>query len=233
MVPEPVHQAHSLPLAACRLTVPRRAKLKRLTSDDRERILKSRALPDDFDMTQTLQSTYTDFPPSASGQFPSPGSYYQAKHSAPATPAFTGNLRPYSDEYTLSPLSPSSMWDSYFSPHLNTTPKDSMPAPGHMPEPAYITSNCYPSLSRSVWNGPPLPLRFGDNVGQARTTSLASSSHSNEPIASDPLHHAATPLRIELPKSNDQDFNGTTSSANFLHDNKVDDVNCEKSGERN
>ncbi|KAF2145115.1 uncharacterized protein K452DRAFT_265751 [Aplosporella prunicola CBS 121167] len=36
----------------------RRAKLKRLTSDDRERVMKSRALPDDFDMTQALHSPF-------------------------------------------------------------------------------------------------------------------------------------------------------------------------------
>jgi hypothetical protein len=36
----------------------RRAKLKRLTSDDRERMMRSRALPDDFDMTQALHSPF-------------------------------------------------------------------------------------------------------------------------------------------------------------------------------
>lgn len=36
----------------------RRAKLKRLTSDDRERMMRSRALPDDFDMAQALHSPF-------------------------------------------------------------------------------------------------------------------------------------------------------------------------------
>ncbi|KAI9846788.1 MAG: hypothetical protein M1837_003637 [Sclerophora amabilis] len=36
----------------------RRAKLKRLTTDDRERMMRSRALPEDFDMTQALHSPY-------------------------------------------------------------------------------------------------------------------------------------------------------------------------------
>ncbi|KAF2115992.1 hypothetical protein BDV96DRAFT_599523 [Lophiotrema nucula] len=36
----------------------RRAKLKRLTSDDRERMMRSRALPEDFDMTQALHSPF-------------------------------------------------------------------------------------------------------------------------------------------------------------------------------
>lgn len=39
-------------------TPSRRAKLKRLTSDDRERMMRSRALPDDFDMTQALHSPF-------------------------------------------------------------------------------------------------------------------------------------------------------------------------------
>ncbi|KAJ9621288.1 hypothetical protein H2203_007340 [Taxawa tesnikishii (nom. ined.)] len=36
----------------------RRAKLKRLTTEDRERMMKSRQLPDDFDMSHTLHSGY-------------------------------------------------------------------------------------------------------------------------------------------------------------------------------
>lgn len=36
----------------------RRAKLKRLTTNDRERMLKSRALPDDFDTTQVLRTPF-------------------------------------------------------------------------------------------------------------------------------------------------------------------------------
>ncbi|KAI7117659.1 hypothetical protein KC352_g33750, partial [Hortaea werneckii] len=36
----------------------RRAKLKRLTTDDRERMMRSRALPADFDMTQALHSPF-------------------------------------------------------------------------------------------------------------------------------------------------------------------------------
>ena len=38
----------------------RRAKLKRLTTDDQERMMRSRALPEDFDFAQTLQPTLRD-----------------------------------------------------------------------------------------------------------------------------------------------------------------------------
>ncbi|KAL4888571.1 hypothetical protein BDV59DRAFT_206046 [Aspergillus ambiguus] len=43
----------------------RRAKLKRLTSNDRERMLKSRALPDDFDTTQVLRTPFDGKAPDA------------------------------------------------------------------------------------------------------------------------------------------------------------------------
>ncbi|EAU37689.1 predicted protein [Aspergillus terreus NIH2624] len=43
----------------------RRAKLKRLTSNDRERMLKSRALPDDFDTTQVLRTPFDGKGPEA------------------------------------------------------------------------------------------------------------------------------------------------------------------------
>ena len=46
------------------MTVQRRAKLKRLTNDDRERMMRSRALPEDFNFTQSLQSTYEEPTPS-------------------------------------------------------------------------------------------------------------------------------------------------------------------------
>src|SRR5208282_1675519 len=40
------------------LTENRRAKIKRLTADDRDRMLKMRAVPDDFDNVQALHSPY-------------------------------------------------------------------------------------------------------------------------------------------------------------------------------
>ncbi|KAK3071048.1 hypothetical protein LTR53_009358 [Teratosphaeriaceae sp. CCFEE 6253] len=54
----------------------RRAKLKRLTTDDRERMLRSRALPADFDMTQALHAPFGAQPPPTVGTpMPSPGAY--------------------------------------------------------------------------------------------------------------------------------------------------------------
>lgn len=53
----------------------RRAKLKRLTTDDRERMMRSRALPADFDMTQALHSPFGAGPPNMGTPMPSPGAY--------------------------------------------------------------------------------------------------------------------------------------------------------------
>ncbi|KAL3475307.1 hypothetical protein BJX99DRAFT_230027 [Aspergillus californicus] len=69
----------------------RRAKLKRLTSNDRERMLKSRALPDDFDTTQVLRTPFG------------------SKSSSEAPGLLTEGLpRLNDDEYVISPLSSAS-----------------------------------------------------------------------------------------------------------------------------
>ncbi|KAL4915192.1 hypothetical protein BDW62DRAFT_131608 [Aspergillus aurantiobrunneus] len=69
----------------------RRAKLKRLTSNDRERMLKSRALPDDFDTTQVLRTPFG------------------SKGSSEAPGILTEGLpRLNDDDYVISPLSSAS-----------------------------------------------------------------------------------------------------------------------------
>jgi hypothetical protein len=85
------------------LTHSRRAKLKRLTSDDRERMMRSRALPDDFDMASALHSPFGNSH-GLGTPLASPGSY---------TPSFPeGNMmRPLSiDTFRRGPL------DSHISP---------------------------------------------------------------------------------------------------------------------
>lgn len=55
----------------------RRAKLKRLSTDDRHRMMSSRALPDNFDMTQALHSPFGAPTPNMGTPVPSPGGYSQ------------------------------------------------------------------------------------------------------------------------------------------------------------
>ncbi|CAN9080695.1 unnamed protein product [Alternaria alternata] len=81
----------------------RRAKLKRLTSDDRERMMRSRALPDDFDMASALHSPFGNSH-GLGTPLASPGSY---------NPSFSENnmMRPLSiDTFRRGPL------DSHMSP---------------------------------------------------------------------------------------------------------------------
>ncbi|KAF2133428.1 homeobox-domain-containing protein [Dothidotthia symphoricarpi CBS 119687] len=81
----------------------RRAKLKRLTSDDRERMMRSRALPEDFDMAQALHAPFGN----------SHGMGTSLVSPAPYSPSFSENnmMRPLSiDTFRRGPL------DSHMSP---------------------------------------------------------------------------------------------------------------------
>ncbi|KAK1141391.1 hypothetical protein N8T08_009063 [Aspergillus melleus] len=75
----------------------RRAKLKRLTSNDRERMLKSRALPDDFDTTQVLRTPF------------------DGKTSETPMLLTDGLQRMNEDDYVISPLSSASTTGNGFS----------------------------------------------------------------------------------------------------------------------
>ncbi|RYC63452.1 hypothetical protein CHU98_g2738 [Xylaria longipes] len=57
LVPESVRTVER-PAIIMVLTVYRRAKIKRMTADDRDRMIKMRAVPDDFDNVQALHSPY-------------------------------------------------------------------------------------------------------------------------------------------------------------------------------
>jgi hypothetical protein len=109
----------------------RRAKLKRLTSNDRERVLKSRALPDDFDTTQVLRSPF-DGKPATEAPFASPGNYV-ASNSDPRSLRMLltdGLQRPSDDDYVISPLSSASTNGGPFS----ATPREesgSLSQPGN------------------------------------------------------------------------------------------------------
>ena len=92
----------------------RRAKMKRLTADDQERMLKSRALPEDFDMSQALHSPY-------GGQaimgtpLASPVSYAPPYTEAPyVRPLMMDSIRRQSEDDSTSPLSLHSTYSSNF-----------------------------------------------------------------------------------------------------------------------
>ncbi|KAN0086540.1 hypothetical protein V8E54_000228 [Elaphomyces granulatus] len=106
----------------------RRAKLKRLTSRDRERMLKSRALPDDFDMARVLHQPYAH----RSG----PGMHLQSPRSHPASYSdsnvlkplgFSGIKRENEEEYTISPASTTS-YGNYTPSPTSCAPSENMSA---------------------------------------------------------------------------------------------------------
>ncbi|KAK9648229.1 hypothetical protein V6Z96_006284 [Aspergillus fumigatus] len=93
----------------------RRAKLKRLTSNDRERMLKSRALPDDFDTTQVLRTPF-DNKPLSETPVASPRNYMASTTDSNSLKMLLtdGLQRVNDDEYVVSPLSSSSTTGNCF-----------------------------------------------------------------------------------------------------------------------
>lgn len=90
---------------------PRRAKLKRLTTDDRERMMRSRALPADFDMTQALHAPFgaTTAQPGVGTPMPSPNGFASLGQTSGLRPLTLDTLRrvpdyePYAQQQYASP----------------------------------------------------------------------------------------------------------------------------------
>ncbi|CEJ55311.1 hypothetical protein PMG11_01575 [Penicillium brasilianum] len=108
----------------------RRAKLKRLTTNDRERMLKSRALPDDFDTTKVLR---TPFESKSTGPTPvaSPHAYGAPNPDFASLRALRTDCfqRQNEDDYLVSPLSSASTAGTYLS---SAGRSDGLPSSGMM-----------------------------------------------------------------------------------------------------
>ncbi|CCX33218.1 Similar to Homeobox protein ANF-1; acc. no. P79775 [Pyronema omphalodes CBS 100304] len=106
----------------------RRAKLKRMSSDDRERMMKSRALPEEFPILQTLQ-----YPRGVLGTpIPSPTDYHIRRHDvgvglgngssvnvSPTTPSYGFSLAGQnSNSEMLSPVSTSADRNGYMTGYM-------------------------------------------------------------------------------------------------------------------
>ncbi|KAJ4378073.1 hypothetical protein N0V83_000904 [Neocucurbitaria cava] len=167
----------------------RRAKLKRLTSDDRERMMRSRALPDDFDMAQALHSPFGNSH-GLGTPLASPGSYTPSfpegnmmrplsidtlrrgpldSHMSPTgiSPAFGGFTftPPQSAADTLSPVSPheGSPFGFHSAP-LDTSPRTSNPFSMSVSNPpAYAAQHSIPRLTLHA-----------DRIARSRAESLQS-----------------------------------------------------------
>jgi len=150
----------------------RRAKLKRLTSDDRERMMRSRALPDDFDMAQALHAPFGNShglgtplaSPAGFGQgFPESGMMRPLSidtlrratldsHMSPTgiSPAFGGFAftPPQSATDTLSPVSAHDSPFGYPSASIDSSPRTSNPFSIPVSTPtSYSSQHSIPRLS--------------------------------------------------------------------------------------
>ncbi|KAF2788971.1 hypothetical protein K505DRAFT_254353 [Melanomma pulvis-pyrius CBS 109.77] len=191
----------------------RRAKLKRLTSDDRERMMRSRALPEDFDMTQALHSPFG----STHGlgtPLSSPGSY---------TPGFPeGNM--------MRPLSIDTLRRGPMDSHIS--PTGISPAFGGFtftpPQSATDTLSPVSAHEGSPFGFPSAPLdgspRTSNPFSMSMSTSPAYAAHHSIPrlslhadrVARSRAESLSSPLRSSMSytNGNDHNLNGSNDSGN-------------------
>ncbi|KAJ6140521.1 hypothetical protein N7470_010317 [Penicillium chermesinum] len=148
-----------------------RAKLKRLTTNDRERMLKSRALPDDFDTSKVLRTPFEGKPGQTSltspHDFNSPNTTYSG---------FRGirhdGFRPSDDEYLVSPLSSG--------PYMSSAGQDERQRP--------IRSDYNITRSSSISDTSPQPNTF--HAGYPIPGRLGPSSGPGLPYGRSPIDYA-------------------------------------------
>ncbi|TGO26862.1 hypothetical protein BPAE_0052g00530 [Botrytis paeoniae] len=203
----------------------RRAKIKRLTADDRERMMKMRAVPDDFDNVQALHSPYgavhgigtpmqspVDFVPNYADHMIRPlmvdtmRRHEQDDHMSPAgmSPGY-GHVgyTPGSSIGTpdvLSPLSINSS-DRYFSSHLSS-PMSSGPRssnPFDRPPPGYQAVSH--SQQRHHGGRPLQPLQLRETMSRSRSESLQSPLRSSMSWKGETLDYANYPTGQPSPQS--------------------------------
>ena len=197
MVPEQVCWAPGSSHHATNSATSRRAKIKRLTADDRDRVVKMRAVPDDFDNIQALHSPYGAVhgigPPLASPAEFGGQSYAEHmmrplmvdarrsdadEHISPTglTPSFGGiGFNPsgtMSSPDLISPLSPSSNdrygYGSHLSTPLSASSRPSNPYAGRQ-------SSMDVAMQMNRQGGRPLqPLHMRDPMVRSRSGSLQS-----------------------------------------------------------
>jgi hypothetical protein len=181
-------------IVALLLIGPRRAKIKRLTADDRDRMMKMRAVPDDFDNVQALHSPYgavqgigtpmqspVDFTPQFADHLIRPlmvDTMRRTEHEDHISP--TGLSLAFgqvgfhhggamSSPDTLSPLSLNSA-DRYYSSHLS-----SPLSAGSRGTSLFDRHNSFSGISHVGQQSRPLqPLQLRETMSRSRSESLQS-----------------------------------------------------------
>ncbi|KAK3945093.1 homeobox-leucine zipper protein HDG5 [Diplogelasinospora grovesii] len=173
----------------------RRAKIKRLTADDRDRMIKMRAVPDDFDNVQALHSPYgavhglgtpitspVDFGASSYALMVDVGRRDGDDHLSPTglSPAFGSiGFNPSATLSTpdiLSPISPSSNdrygYSSHLSPSLSGGPRTSNP---FARQPSSLDTGMQMHNHHSRQGIRPLqPLQLRETMNRSRSDTLQS-----------------------------------------------------------
>ncbi|MCJ1271693.1 hypothetical protein MMC22_011598 [Lobaria immixta] len=183
----------------------RRAKLKRLTSDDRDRVMKSRALPKDFDTKQTLHSAlgrplgYASIPPSVysptSIEDDDAHSYggfeCENEDNRTAPPSAT---RPAFSDYQMSPISFSG---SETAPPLISGSTTVQFANPRLTNP-FSRSQSFPTIPQAPPHSP--QLQIAAQASRRRAESLASPLGFDLP-ASEPARARGSPQTSETDRT--------------------------------
>lgn len=197
----------------------RRAKLKRLTSDDRERVLKSRALPEDFDMAHALHSPYGGNHGMGT-PLASPASYLPSYHEGVVMrPLMMEGLRRQSeDEITTSPISMSSAYGNFFTPPGSVASDNMSPISttseraqwGTLPSSQNTSPRSGNPFTRSssfstAYHHPQLPrLQLHDRVTRTRAESLGSPLRSSMSYTGSALNYSTSQTTGPLVPNSDQ-----------------------------
>ena len=177
--------------------------------------MKSRALPEDFDMTQALHSPFTagihqPFPQGYTTPLQSPPSYSSnfSEHGMIRPPLMVAGVRRGSeDENAISPISMSSNFSSFYTPPGSITTTESLSPTSPVAERTPFVSN---------WQQAP-GGRGSDTY--SRSSSISSTFHPQIPrlhLAHDRLARTraeslGSPLRSSMSYTGDLDFNSSNT----------------------
>ncbi|KAK8223570.1 hypothetical protein BKA81DRAFT_376692 [Phyllosticta paracitricarpa] len=192
----------------------RRAKLKRLTSDDRERMMRSRALPDDFDMTQALHSPFGTAGHHSVGGTPmaSPATYSPSfPEGNMVRPLTVDTFRRFPDGTQMPPGGVNPSFGSFsFTPPQSATDTSS-------PVSATGDASAFPFSSQGQGIDGTNPRRSNPFIGGTGPAASSFSSYSPMPrvqldrMGRSRAESLCSPLRTSMSYSNDGSLNQSTA----------------------
>ncbi|KAK8172312.1 hypothetical protein BKA80DRAFT_198127 [Phyllosticta citrichinensis] len=192
----------------------RRAKLKRLTSDDRERMMRSRALPDDFDMTQALHSPFGTAGHHSVGGTPmaSPATYSPSfPEGNMVRPLSVDTFRRFPDGAQIPPGGVNPPFGSFsFTPPQSATDTSS-------PVSATGDANAFPFSSQGQGIDSANPRRSNPFIGGTGPAASSFSSYSPVPrvqldrMGRSRAESLCSPLRTSMSYSNDGSLSQSTA----------------------